>query len=228
MADPRKSSTFPSADPFASDIPNSNNISAVCADPNRGVVQLDATVNVDATSPPRHGAGGLSGLNSFTHSSPTLMPTLDTLPSAPASPIPANENSRSFDKSILDKINATIAKRTADMDAGTKKKESEILAAAKAYVQKQQQKREETVRAAQEVNMKTQQADKEQIEKYKKADEVWSAVGMVMDLKKPNSYSQNTESMRALLTKLQSNPPAPSSDLQGHAMVATAAVSLSK
>ncbi|EPY26313.1 hypothetical protein STCU_06214 [Strigomonas culicis] len=119
-------------------------------------------------------------------------------PSAPAAAKP----NHAPDPSAREAINRQIAKRTADIDAATKEKEANILAAAKTYLEAQKTKREKEVHTAKSTHQKEQQDDAKKIDSYKKSGAVWNSVGMLVDLKKPNPHSKNTERMRSLLTKL--------------------------
>ncbi|KAG5506985.1 hypothetical protein JKF63_05731 [Porcisia hertigi] len=106
----------------------------------------------------------------------------------------------------VDALNRQIANRTAAMDAATKEREAKITAAAQEYLKALNAKREEEVTAAKENHKKEQQMDVKRISDYKKSGAVWDAVGMLVDLQKPNLYSKSTEHMRSVLSTLNTAP----------------------
>lgn len=140
-------------------------------------------------------------LNDFIASSPP-----QGSPNRPPTP-PGKPNTANTAK--MDALNKQIATRTATFDAATKEKESKILAAAQEFIKAQKAKREKEVSEAKANHKKEQQADASKIDAYKKSGAVWNAVGMLVDLQKPNPHSKGTEQMRSILSTLNATPAAP-------------------
>ncbi|CCW60841.1 unnamed protein product [Phytomonas sp. EM1] len=103
---------------------------------------------------------------------------------------------------LLKALQEQIAKRTAAIDAATKEKQAKILAASKEYIEQQKSKREKQISGAKELHKKIQDNDGKKLEQFQKSGAVWNAVGMIVDLQKPNPYSKNTERMRSILSTL--------------------------
>lgn len=120
---------------------------------------------------------------------------------APAPPV-AVTPSTSVPNAAMKALEKQIANRTANMDAATRQKEAAITAAAKAYLEKEKESRAKHVAEAKSRHRKEEQDGADKINAYKKSGAVWNAVGMLVDLQKPNPYSKNTESMRSIFTAL--------------------------
>ncbi|KPI84247.1 hypothetical protein ABL78_6703 [Leptomonas seymouri] len=151
-------------------------------------------------SPPQHG-----DVDDFIAPSPlreTLQGSPDHLPTSPEKPSTVN-------KAKMDALNKQIASRTAAYDAATKEKENKILAAAQEFIKALKAKREKEVLDARANHKKVQQVDANKIDAYKKSGAVWNAVGVLVDLRKPNQYSKGTEQMRSILSTLNATPAAP-------------------
>lgn len=118
------------------------------------------------------------------------------------SPLPETTSTTQVNSSKMEALNAQIAKRTAEMDAETKAKELKITAAAQEYLKSLKSKREKELVEAKASHKKEQQAGVKKIDEYKKSGAVWNAVGMLVDLQKPNAYSKGTEQMRSVLATL--------------------------
>ncbi|KPA82614.1 hypothetical protein ABB37_02461 [Leptomonas pyrrhocoris] len=146
-------------------------------------------------SPP-HG-----GVNGFIASSPP--------PGSPNRPPTPPEKPSAVNTAKMDALNKQVASRTAAYDAATKEKESKILAAAQEFIKAQKAKREKEVSEAKANHKKDQQTDANKIDAYKKSGAVWNAVGMLVDLQKPNQYSKGTEQMRSIFSILNATPAAP-------------------
>ncbi|AYU78108.1 Clathrin light chain, putative [Leishmania donovani] len=106
----------------------------------------------------------------------------------------------------MDALKKQIASRTAAMDAATKEKETKIMTAAQEYLKALMAKREEEVMNAKASHKEEQQVGAEKINEYKRSGAVWSAVGLLVDLQKPNQYSKSTEQMRTVLSTLNAAP----------------------
>lgn len=148
-------------------------------------------------------SAGPAAPTAFVHS-PDAAPKPEEKPAAPAPAPSAKKPSPAANPSsaALEALKKQVNNRTAQQDAETKAKEEKILAAAKEFIKNEQQKREQQVKAVKADHQKSQQEGEKKIDEYKKSGAVWSAVGMLVDLQKPNPYSKNTERMRAVLTTL--------------------------
>ncbi|CAD2217523.1 hypothetical protein AGDE_03673 [Angomonas deanei] len=102
----------------------------------------------------------------------------------------------------MEAINRQIANRTAALDKETKEKETKILAAAQAYLKEMATKRDKDVSNSKEIHKKEQQAGVQKVDQLKKSGAVWTSVGMLVDLQKPNPHSKGTERMRTLFNTL--------------------------
>ncbi|CBZ25683.1 conserved hypothetical protein [Leishmania mexicana MHOM/GT/2001/U1103] len=125
---------------------------------------------------------------------------------SPKSPPTPPEKPSAAHVAKTDALNKQIANRTAAMDAETKEKETKIMTAAQAYLKALITKREEEVRNAKASHKEEQQVGAEKINEYKKSGALWSAVGLLVDLQKPNQYSRSTEQMRTVLSTLNATP----------------------
>jgi hypothetical protein len=94
---------------------------------------------------------------------------------------------------------ADIAARTAAQDAASIKKDKETKAAAAAYLKELVTKREQTINATKADHMKEQQEYERKMKDLKTSGKLWDSVNLLVDGKKPNPYSKNTEYMRGLL-----------------------------
>ncbi|KAK7198652.1 Clathrin light chain [Novymonas esmeraldas] len=126
--------------------------------------------------------------------------------SSPNRPPTPPEKPSAVNTAKLDALNKQIASRTAAADAATKEKEAKITAAAQEYLKTLKAKRENEVTAAKASHKQEQQAGTKKIDDFKKSGAVWSAVGMLVDLQKPNQFSKNTEQMRSVLSTLNAAP----------------------
>ncbi|CCW71509.1 unnamed protein product [Phytomonas sp. Hart1] len=115
---------------------------------------------------------------------------------------PTNDIKKQSINPVLKALQEQIAKRTMLIDAATKEKMTKIIAASKEYIEEQKSKRERQIAEAKELHKKTQDDDEKNNEDLKKSDAVWTGVGKVVDLQKPNPYSKNTERMRSILSTL--------------------------
>lgn len=130
-------------------------------------------------------------------------------PAGPAAPAAKPVNASAFDA-----LQKQIAGRTAAVDAATKKKEAEVTAAAAAFIKQQQTKREREVSDARAKHKQEQQAGAQKIDAYRKSGAVWSAVGMLVDLQRPNPYCKGTERMRGVLGQLNAAEQQPGSQVK--------------
>lgn len=147
---------------------------------------------------PASAAAPQPGLDDFIAASPTA-----ELPNRPPTP---PENPSATNAAKMDALNKQIASRTVAASAATKEKEAKIVAAAQEYLKALKAKREKEVTAAKANHKQQQQAGTQKIDEYKKSGAVWNAVGMLVDLQKPNQYSKSTEQMRSVLTTLNAAP----------------------
>jgi hypothetical protein len=136
-------------------------------------------------------------------------PTQESSQGSPNRPPTPSEKPSAVNTAKMDALNKQIANRTAAYDAATKEKESKILAAAQEFIKLQKAKREKEVTEAKANHKKEQQADANKIDAYKKSGALWNAVGMLVDLQKPNQFSKGTEQMRSILSTLNTTPAAP-------------------
>ncbi|GET87896.1 hypothetical protein, conserved [Leishmania tarentolae] len=133
----------------------------------------------------------------FIASSPVGSPNYP--PTSPEKPSIAN-----FAK--VDALNKQISNRTAAMDAATREKETKIMNAAQEYLNALMAQRKEEVMNAKANHKEEQRVGAEKINGYKKSGALWSAVGVLVDLQKPNKYSRSTEQMRSVLSTLNTTP----------------------
>ncbi|KAG5507259.1 hypothetical protein GH5_07351 [Leishmania sp. Ghana 2012 LV757] len=125
---------------------------------------------------------------------------------SPNSPPTPPEKPSAVDSAKVEALKKQIASRTAAMDAATKAKEANIIAAAQEYLKALEAKREQEVMTAKAGHKQEQQAGTKKIDDYKKSGAVWNAVGMLVDLQRPNQYSKGTEQMRSVLSALNVTP----------------------
>lgn len=124
-------------------------------------------------------------------------------PNCPPTPL---EKPSAANVAKVDALMKQIASRTAAMDAATKEKEMKIVTAAQEYLKALMAKRGEEVMNAKAIHKEEQQVGAEKINEHKKSGDVWSAVGLLVDLQKPNQYSRSTEQMRTVLSALNATP----------------------
>lgn len=113
---------------------------------------------------------------------------------APESPVDAPVTS----SQVLDVLHKQIANRTTALDAASAEKTKTIEEAAKKYLEAQKAERHTAVAAARSQNQKNQAAKTAQLQQHQNADALWTNVGLMLDLSKPNKFSKNTERMRSI------------------------------
>ncbi|KAG5480495.1 hypothetical protein LSCM1_06198 [Leishmania martiniquensis] len=125
---------------------------------------------------------------------------------SPNSPPTPPEKPSTADSAKMEALKKQIARRTAAIDAATKAKETQIIAAAQEYLKAIKVKREQEVMTAKASHKQEQQAGAKKIDDCRKSGAVWNAVGMLVDLQRPNQYSKSTEQMRSVLSSLSATP----------------------
>lgn len=103
----------------------------------------------------------------------------------------------------LESQRRAVQERTMAMDAATKNKEQEIQKKAAEYLQEVAKKREIMIATVKADHIREQQQYEAKMSQFKKSGAVWNSVNLLVETKKPNTYSKNTEYMRKLIVELQ-------------------------
>ena len=164
-------------------------------------VHTDPTPVTSAVASPTSQNGGGSSLPS---ASPAVSPTADDGGEFVSGSVSLKERgAKKVQKQLAD-----IAARTAAQDAASVKKDSEIKAAAAAYLKDLNTKREQAINNTKADHLKEQQEYERKMRDLKTSGKLWDSVNLLVDGKKPNPYSKNTEYMRGLLVGMSSTDAA--------------------
>ena len=98
-----------------------------------------------------------------------------------------------------------IAARTAAQDAASIQKEKEIREAAAAYLKDLVTKRDQAINATKADHLKEQQEHERKMKELKTSGKLWDSVNLLVETKKPNAHSKNTEYMRNLIVELSTD-----------------------
>ncbi|PWU84693.1 hypothetical protein C4B63_207g1 [Trypanosoma cruzi] len=103
---------------------------------------------------------------------------------------------------VTEAVQKEIERRTANIDAESKKKEAQLKAAAESYMKGIIAQHEERLKEKKAEQMRLQKANEAKRNEYIKSGAVWSGVELMTDLSKANNYSKSTDRMRNILKKL--------------------------
>ncbi|EKF31381.1 hypothetical protein MOQ_004787 [Trypanosoma cruzi marinkellei] len=103
---------------------------------------------------------------------------------------------------LTEAVQKEIERRTANIDAESKKKEAQLKAAAESYMKGIIAQHEARLKEKRAEQMRLQKANEAKRNEYIKSGAVWSGVELMTDLSKANNYSKGTDRMRNILKKL--------------------------
>jgi len=156
--------------------------------------------SVVASPTSQNGGGG----SSQPSASPARSPTVDDGGDFVSGSVSLKERgAKKVQKQLAD-----VAARTAAQDVASIKKDKEIKAAAAAYLKDLSTKREQAINNTKADHMKEQQEYERKMKDLKTSGKLWDSVNLLVDGKKPNAFSKNTEYMRGLLVGMSSTDAA--------------------